>query len=150
MKLSLSSFCDLLSYFNFHSFTLLLLVLLFFSSFLPRYMLCSWAMFAHPLHIAFSCLCLHCSFIHKIHTLTHAHTCAYAYTNNFFVWQTLTHLLDYPHTLSRAVSASASAFAFRPHAYALFIDFAFACFALLFSSHLYSASILHLSYAHSF
>lgn len=89
MKLSLSSFCDLLSYFNFHSFTPTASP---FSSstvfliFLPRYMLCSWAMFAHPLHIAFSCLCLHCSFIHKIHTLTHAHTHVHMHTLTIFLY----------------------------------------------------------------
>lgn len=89
MKLSLSSFCDLLSYFNFHSFTPTASPSsssTVFLIFLPRYMLCSWAMFAHPLHIAFSCLCLHCSFIHKIHTLTHAHTHVHMHTLTIFLY----------------------------------------------------------------
>jgi len=79
-------------------------------------MLCSWTMFAHPLHIA-CCLCLHCSFIHKIHTYTQMHS--YSLAHNF-LWKTLSQ----PYTLSAA------------HTYALFIDFVCVYAALLLSTEL--------------
>lgn len=71
-------------------------------------------------------VCTAHSFTKYTHTLTHT----LAYTNNFF--QTNTHSLDYPHTLS-LLPPSVS-----PHAYALFIDFALRCAAL----HLLCSSLL--------
>lgn len=84
-------------------------------------------------------VCTAHSFTKYTHSHTHTHRCAYAYTNNFFIANT--------HSFARLPTypflgfAFASAFAFRPHAYALFIDFALrwlASLALLFSSLLYS------------
>lgn len=92
-------------------------------------------------------VCTAHSFTKYTHSHTHTHRCAYAYTNNFFIANT--------HSFARLPTypflgfAFASAFAFRPHAYALFIDFALRSLAslrLLCSSHLFSILCLNSSF----
>lgn len=144
LKLSLSSFCDWLSYFNFHSFTPTASST-FFAYLFPT---------PHALQLGHVCtsfahcllLSLFVLLIHSQNTHTHTHRCAYAYTNNFFIANT--------HSFARLHTYPFLAFAPLPqplhsglmHMHCLLILPYVRSLRLLCSSHLFSILCLNSSF----